>query len=113
MNYELLLLVVITVGLTVRALWASAVLHRHVGWLVAVSWTGGLVGGIGLESDWLAIPCLLVFLVSEFIYQTGRDGSSKAPPARWLGPLRRLFSAGTPGQHARNAHDNGGESSDP
>jgi len=39
MSYELLLLIVITVGFTVRALWASAALHRHAGWLVA-AWQG-------------------------------------------------------------------------
>jgi hypothetical protein len=38
---------------------------------------GGLVGGIGLGYEWLAIPCVLVFLVSEFVYQTGGDGASK------------------------------------
>jgi hypothetical protein len=104
MNYELLLLIVITVGLVLRALWASAVLHRHVGWLVAASWTGGLVGGVALKSEWLAIPCVLVFVVSEFVYQTGGDGS-KAPPARWLDPLRRRLPAGPPGRHGRKPHD--------
>jgi hypothetical protein len=104
MNFEVLLLIVVTVGLTLRALWASAVLHRHVGWLVAASWTCGLVGGIALESAWLAIPCVVVFVVSEFVYQTGGDGS-KAPPARWLNPLLRRLPAGTPGRHGRGRHD--------
>ncbi len=111
MSYELLLLIVISVGLTLRALWASAVLRRHVGWLVAVSWTGGLVGGVALDSDWLAIPGALVFMVSEFIYQTGGDGAPK-PPARWLDPLRRRLSSGPPGRHGRFARDSGGQPSD-
>jgi hypothetical protein len=104
MDFELLLLIVITGSLIVRALWASAVLHRHVGWLVAAGWTGCVVGWIGLESEWVVIPCLLVFAVGEFVYQTGGNGS-KAPPARWLDPLLRRLPAGTPGRHGRKPHD--------
>lgn len=100
MGIELLLLIVITAGLILRALWASAVLHRHVGWLVAVAWTGGLVSGFALGQEWLAIPCVLVFVVGEFVYQTGGDGS-KAPPARWLDPLLRRLPAGPAGRHGR------------
>lgn len=107
MDFELLLLIVITVGLTVRALWASAVLHRHVGWLVAVSWAGGLVGGLVLEWDWLAAICVLVFIVSQIVYQLGGDGS-KAPPARWLDPLLRRLPAGPPGRHERRPHSSDG-----
>jgi hypothetical protein len=112
MSWTLLLLIVITVGLAVRALWASAVLHRHVGWLVAMSWTGGLVGGVVMESDWLAIPCVLVFVVSELVYQTGGDGASP-PPARWLDPLRRHLPGRPLGRHGRNARAIGGKPSDP
>ncbi|GAB3811733.1 hypothetical protein [Kribbella italica] len=105
MNFELVLLVVITVGLTSRALWASAVLRRHVGWLVAASWTGGLLAGLVLEVDWLAAVCVLVFIVGEMIYQLGGDGPSGAPPARWLRPLIRRLPAGPPGRHGRKSHD--------
>lgn len=104
MDFELLLLIGITAGLTLRALWASAVLHRHVGWLVAAAWTGGLVGGLVLGSEWLAIPCILVFVVGEFVYQTGGDGS-KPPPARWLDPLLRRLPAASPGRHRPTPHD--------
>jgi hypothetical protein len=104
MDFELLLLIVITGGLTVRALWVSAVLHRHVGWLVAVSWTGALIGGLVLGFEWLAIACVLVFVAGEIVYQVGGDGS-KAPPARWLAPLLRRLPAGPPGRHGRKPHD--------
>ncbi|WP_433164401.1 hypothetical protein [Kribbella sp. CA-247076] len=104
MDFELLLLIVLTVGFSVRALWASAVLHRHVGWLVAGSWTGGLVAGLVLEVDWLAAACVLVFILAEINYQIGGDGS-KAPPARWLEPLLRRLPAGRPGRHGRRQHD--------
>ncbi|TDD19065.1 hypothetical protein E1218_24685 [Kribbella turkmenica] len=105
MNFELLLLIVITVGLALRALWASAVLRRHVGWLVAGSWTGGLVAGLVLELDWLAAPFVLVFIVGEIIYQLDGDGPSDAPPARWLQPLIRRLPAGPPGRHGRKPHN--------
>ncbi|GAA1580952.1 hypothetical protein GCM10009804_41940 [Kribbella hippodromi] len=104
MDFELLLLIVIAVGLVLRALWASAVLHRHVGWLIAAAWIGGLVGGLILGYEWLAIACVLLFGVAEFVYQTGGDGS-KAPPARWLSPLLRRLSVAPPGRHGRKPHD--------
>jgi hypothetical protein len=105
MDFELLLLIVITVGLTVRALWASAVRRRHVGWLAAGSWTGGLVAGLLLEVDWLAAACVLVFIVGEIIYQLGDDGPSGARPARWLQPVLRRLPAGPPGRRGRKTYD--------
>jgi hypothetical protein len=52
MSGESVLLVAVAVALTPRALSASAVLHRHIGWVVAGSFAGGLVAAETLESDW-------------------------------------------------------------
>src|SRR6266545_7960871 len=87
MSGEWVLLVAVTVALAIRALWASAVLHRHIGWVVAGSFAGGLAAAEKLGSHWPLLVCIVVFGVGEFWYQVGSGPPPWKPPAKWLTPI--------------------------
>jgi hypothetical protein len=83
MSGVLVFLVAFTAGLAIRALWLSAVHHRQIGWVAAGSFAAGVVCVEALDSDWPVLAFLTVFVVSEFVVQTGA-GPANRPPARWI-----------------------------
>lgn len=104
MSGETLFFIAATVALAIRALWLSAAHNRHVGWVVAGSWTAGLICLETVDSEWPLMALLAVFGVSEFVAQTG--GSSKDKPARWATPILRRLPGDSSGQHRRTTdHD--------
>ncbi|WP_328990462.1 hypothetical protein OG394_29795 [Kribbella sp. NBC_01245] len=80
MSGQDLLLLVVCIGLVLRAIWATAVLHRHSGWVAAGGFIGALAGAHFVDADWPLLIGIVTFVVAEFFYQTA--GNPHRPQRR-------------------------------